>query len=182
MGNLLEKLDDLASYKTRKLINRLNDSKNLVDVLIQFERFIDSLDLYVYKHWFDGEVVDGPNISRYWISVILKYPYNKMPDPNGGLRLIKHGVKVYYKKTHEIMSVDIQTPDDYEPGTKKPKKNKKKIWLVEIIIPRKFIEELDDSDLELYADEIHVDDVSDAREDSIDSQSSLKSNTSNDLF
>jgi hypothetical protein len=157
-----------------KLIDKLNDSKSLIDVLIQIESFMDGLDLYVYKNWFDGEIVDGPNIKRYWVSIILKYPFNKMPDPEGGLRLIKHGAKISYKKSYEETPIPIKDPSDYRDGTKKPKMKKEQIWLVDVQIPRRFIEELDDNDLELYADEIELDDVSDARDDDIDTSSDLK--------
>lgn len=159
-----------------KLVNKLNDSKSLTDVLIQMESFMDDLDLYVYKNWFDGEIVDGPNIKRYWVSLILKYPFKNMPDPEGGLRLIKHGAKVSYKKAYEELPGPITDPSDYREGSKKPKMQKEQVWLVEIQIPRRFIDELDDSDLELYADEIDVDDVSDARDDDIDAGSDLKDN------
>jgi len=163
----------MDSQKINKLIDKLNDSKSLIDVLIQMEDYLDSLDLYVYKNWFDGEIVDGPNITRYWVSMILKYPHKKMPDPQGALRLIKHGAKVSFNKSFDEVPVTITQPSDYRPGSKKPKMDKEPIWLVTVQIPRRFIEELDDSDLELYADEIDVDDVSDARDDNIDSGSDI---------
>lgn len=166
----------MAGTDINKLISKLNDSKSLMDVLIQMESFMDDLDLYVYKNWFDGEIVDGPNIKRYWVSIILKYPFKQMPDPEGGLRLIKHGAKVSYKKAFEELPIPITDPSDFRDGTTKPKMKKEQVWLVEVQIPRRFIDELDDSDLELYADEVDVDDVSDARDDDIDGGSDLKDN------
>jgi hypothetical protein len=157
-----------------QLIQRLNDSKSLIDVLIQMESFMDDLDLYTHANWFDGEIVEGPTIKRYWVSMKLKYPYKKMPDPEGGLRLIKHGAKVTFEKAKEMVAIPIQSPSDYQDGTKKPKMEEETVWIVEIKIPRKFIDELDDSDLELYADEIDVDDVSDARDQGIDAATDIK--------
>lgn len=159
-----------------QLIQRLNDSKSLIDVLIQMESFMDDLDLYTHANWFDGEIVEGPTIKRYWVSMKLKYPYKKMPDPEGGLRLIKHGAKVTFEKAKEMVPRPIENPSDYQDGTRKPKMEEETIWIVEIKIPRKFIDELDDSDLELYADEIDVDDVSDARDQGIDAASDIKNN------
>lgn len=156
------------------LIQRLNDSKSLMDVLLQFEGFINDLDLYAYKHWALGEVVEGPIVKRYWVTVTLKYLYEKMPDPEGGLRLIKHGAKVSYRKTSETTPIPLESPSDYEPGTYKAKMIEVPIWLVEISIPRRFIDELDDSDLELYADELDIEDVSDARDQGIDASTDLK--------
>ena len=153
----------------QKLLKRLSDSSNLTDVLIQMEDFMDSLDLYVFKNWFEGEVVQGPEIRRYWVKMTLKYDYEMMPDPAGGMRLIKHGAKVTYRKAKEEVPVPIKSPDDYQDGTKKPKMSLKDIWLVEIDIPRRFIDELDDQDLEYYdPTEIDAEAVSDARDEDID--------------
>ena len=97
------------------IIKKIASSKILLDVLIAFEDFLDSNDLYVYKNWFDGEIVEGPIISRYWISVTLKYPYRKMPDPEGAERLVRNGVSVKYKKAKGIKTI----PTKYIPKGKR---------------------------------------------------------------
>lgn len=152
-----------------QLFKRLSDSDSLTDVLIQMEDFIDSLDLYVFKNWFEGEIVDGPEIRRYWVSMTLKYAYEEMPDPAGAERLIRHGVKVNYRKAKEETSVDVESPSDLLPNNK-PKMKQDPIWLVTIQMPRRFIEELDDSDLEMHVDDevVDVEDVSDARDENVD--------------
>ena len=154
-----------------QLFKRLSDSDSLTDVLIQMEDFMDSLDLYVFKNWFEGEIVDGPEIRRYWVSMTLKYAYKQMPDPAGAERLIRHGVKVSYRKAKEEAPVEVKSEDDLEPNNK-PKMTKQDVWLVEVQIPRRFIEELDDSDLEMHVDDsvVDVEDVSDARDENIDDE------------
>lgn len=155
---------------------RLRDSESLTDVLIQMEDFLDGLDLYVFKNWIEGEVVEGPEITRYWAKMVLKYDYDMMPDPTGGLRLIDKGAKVMYRKEQEEQPRDIQDPSDYRDDRHgKPAMDMVDIWLVEIHIPRRFIEELDDDDLELAADDadISLDQVSDARDEDIDGETAL---------
>lgn len=152
---------------TPSLYKRLHDSDSLTDVLIQMEDFLDSLDIYVFNNWIEGEVVDGPNIRRYWTSMTLKYEYKQMPDPRGAERLIKHGAKVRYTEDTEEKPREVKTPDDLDER-RKPKVDSNKIWLVEIQIPRRFIEELDDSDLELHQDDVDVENVSDARDEDVD--------------
>lgn len=93
------------------IVKRLNDNEHLLDILIEIENFMDSLDLYVFKNWIDGIIVDGPNVKRHWASIILKFDYDKMPDPQGGMRLIKHGCNVYFKESQEIEYVE-QSPND----------------------------------------------------------------------
>lgn len=149
---------------------RLRDSESLTDVLIQMEDFLDGLDLYVFKNWIEGEVVEGPEITRYWTKMVLKYDYNMMPDPTGGLRLVDKGAKVMYRKDQEEKPRDIKDPSDYrEDRHGKPVMDMVDIWLVEIHIPRRFIEELDDDDLELSADnaDISLEQISDARDEDI---------------
>jgi hypothetical protein len=135
------------------------------------EDFIDSLDIYVFKNWFEGEIVQGPDIRRYWVSMTLKYAYEEMPDPAGAERLLRHGVKVVYKKAFEEEPVEVETAEDLQPNNK-PKMEKNQIWLVTVQIPRRFIEELDDSDLEMHVDDdsIDVENVSDARDEDIDQE------------
>lgn len=155
---------------------RLRDSDSLTDVLIQMEDFMDGLDIYVFKNWIEGEVVEGPEISRYWTRMTLKYAYDQMPDPSGGLRLLRHGAKISYKKAKEEVARDIEDPSDYRPEHKgKPILDTEEIWLVDIMIPRRFIDELSDDDLELEADEadISLDNVSDARDENIDGDEAI---------
>jgi len=163
------------------LLKRLNDSASLTDVLIQMEDFLDSMDIYVFKNWFDGVVVEGPIIKRYWVSMILEYDYENMPDPSGGLRLIKHGAKVIFRKADREEPVELESPDDYRAERRgKPKMTSRQVWHVEIIIPRKFIEELDDDDLELYDQDVDTESVSDARDEDIDAGDAIKQDDEGD--
>lgn len=155
----------------QQLFKRLSDSNSLTDVLIQMEDFMDSLDIYVFKNWFEGEIVQGPDIRRYWVSMTLLYPYEQMPDPDGAERMVRHGVKVIYRRDEREEPEEPLGPENFLANNK-PKMTKNKVWLVEIQIPRRFIEELDDSDLEMHVDDeiIDVEDVSDARDEDIDQE------------
>ena len=109
----------------------------------------------------------------------LKYDYKDMPDPAGAERLLQHGAKVTFKKDSEEEPVEVTKQDDLQPNNK-PKMKKKPIWLVGIQIPRRFIDELDDSDLEIHNDDqdVDVEDVSDARDDNIEDGDALVDNDS----
>jgi len=151
-------------------LKRLSDSESLTDVLVQMEDFLDNLDLYAFRNWFDGEIIEGPYIEKYWVSMALQYEYKDMPDPRGGLRLLKHGVLVKYTQKliddledhHKITTDEINREigfqasyDDPSLGSTLQKANdkklpKKKVWIIEIKIPRHLIDELDDCDLDLY--------------------------------
>ena len=160
-------------------IERVAGSSSLTDILIQVEDFIDSLDLYVFKNWFDGEIVDGPNVNRYWVTVTLQYDYKDMPDPKGGMRLVSRGCKVYFWKAKQEVATPIESPSDYRDDGRhsKPAMENKDIWLVEIHIPRRFINDVDATDISA-AENAGIDDqlVAAAHEEDIDVAAEFEKN------
>ncbi|MFZ9069108.1 MAG: hypothetical protein ACO23R_17195 [bacterium] len=107
-----------------------------LDVLKDYERVIDELDVYVFENWEDGELVSGPNDSRHFVTCSFMWPADRMPDPSGGKRLLDHGCKVTYKRDVFFKPREIKTPDDYRPGTVKGKIDGHDIWIVEIRMPK----------------------------------------------
>ena len=49
-------------------LKKIFDNDTVIDVLLDWEEVLDQLDIYAYKNWFKGEVVDGHHQSRYWIT------------------------------------------------------------------------------------------------------------------
>lgn len=151
-------------------LTKLSDSESLIDVLIQLENFIDNLDIYAFKNWLEGEVIDGPQIKKYWVGMTLLYDYDKMPDPEGAVVLEKHQAKVSYSlrniENTDITKNSIQMPDiqvltDLESQQrvygnmsieadeyKVPRT--KKVWIIEILVPRIFIDELNSLNNDVY--------------------------------
>ena len=111
-------------------------------VLKDFERVLDDLDLYVYDNWFEGELVSGPKIGKHWVTCAFMWDRDKMPDPMGGKRLLDYDCRVSYKKDLIIKPRKIRTPDDIRPGTKKGKLDKLPIWLVTIIVPKQLMKNI----------------------------------------
>ena len=122
-----------------KNIETIYDSNNSFNVLKDFERVLDHLDLYVYENWSDGELAEGPMIDRHWVTCSFMWPVDQMPDPMGGKRLLDYDCKVRYKKTSLIVPRKIEKPDDVRPGTKKGKLDREPIWVVEIQMPKNLI-------------------------------------------
>lgn len=123
-------------------IENLYDNNSAFQVLKDFERVLDQLDLYVYANWKDGEVASGPNIERHWVTCSFMWPRDKMPDPMGGKRLLDYDCKVRYKKTSLVKPRKIRNPDDIRPGSKKGKLDNHPIWIVEIQMPKKLIADM----------------------------------------
>ena len=136
--------------------------------LLDFERVLDELDLYVFAHWKDGELVEGPVYEKYFVTCTFMWPYKMMPDPSGGERLLDYDCEVYYSKDTLAYPVKIETPDDFEPGTKMPKMKKTPVWLVKIVMPKKLMQEIQQGSLELEGATLDLEDIEQAYEEGND--------------
>ena len=123
-------------------IENIYGSNNSLNLLKDFERVIDELDVYVFDNWLDGELVSGPKELRYFIECTFMWPKDQMPDPKGGLRLLDYGCKVAYAETKIAEVRKIRTPDDIRPGTRKGKIDYKDIWMVKITMPKKLMHDI----------------------------------------
>lgn len=125
-----------------KNVESIYNSNTSFQVLKDFERVIDELDIYVYANWEDGELAYGPRISRHWVECAFMWDQDKMPDPMGGKRLVDYDCKVRYKKDFVIVPRTIEEPGDMRPGTKKGKLDRKPVWIVAIQMPKSLITDI----------------------------------------
>ena len=125
-----------------KNIQTLSENNSAFKVLKDFERVIDELDVYVFKNWGEGELVSGPDVNRYSITCAFMWSSDEMPDPKGAERLHNYGCKVVYKKESILIPRKIKGPGDYRPGTKKGKIDAHPIWIVEITMPKKLMQDV----------------------------------------
>jgi hypothetical protein len=135
-----------------------------LNALLDFERVLDELNLYAFQNWKKGELVAGPEIEKYFVSCVFMWPYKKMPDPRGGEMLLQFDCEVKYKKDFLETPKKVESPDDYEPGGHYPRMEKKPIWLVEIIVPKKLITEINRGSVELEGDTVDMEDIDQAYE------------------
>ena len=136
--------------------------------LLDFERVLDELDLYAFQNWNKGELVQGPDITRYKVSCIFMWPENLMPDPRGGRRLLPFDCEVKFKKTNMKIPIKVEEPSDYQPGTHTARLVEKKVWLVEITIPKNLISDIRTGSIELEDEEIDLQDIDDAYQEDLD--------------
>lgn len=132
----------LDIIKVIKNTQEIYGANNNLGILKDFERVLDELDLYVYENWEDGELVAGPIINRYTVECKFMWPYEDMPNPDGGKRLLEYDCKVSYQKEKLLVPRKIRSPDDYRPGSKKGKLDEKPIWVVSIIMPKKLMQDI----------------------------------------
>lgn len=162
----------------KQTLDNLVDSSSDLSVLLDFEEVLDSLHIYSYKNWEYGEVIAGPDVSRYWVTVTLMYPRKLMPDPDAAFRLTSHGARVFFKKDTLEEPVKIESPDDLgdvdpKTGKRMPKKKSTKIWLVTIEMPRDFVNEFESSKVTVNGVDLDMSDVESAYDSDYDNSISL---------
>jgi hypothetical protein len=151
-------------------IKNIYMSEGSLLTLLDYERVLDELDLYAFANWEIGELVAGPDISKYRVSCTFLWPEKLMPDPRGARRLLPFDCDVKYKKTTMKVPVRIDDPSDYRPGTKKAKIIEKKVWLVEITMPKSLMSDIRTGSVELEDQDIDLQDLDDAYEQDLDKQ------------
>ena len=146
-------------WQVAKNIKNLYLSDGSLLNLLDFERVLDELDIYAFKNWEIGELVQGPTISKYKVSCIFMWPEYLMPDPRGARRLLPFDCEVKFKKTNMKIPLKIEDPSDYRPGTKVARIIEKKIWLVEITMPKSLMSDIRTGSIELEDQDIDLEDL-----------------------
>lgn len=124
-----------------KNVESIYNSNSSLSTLKDFERVLSEMNMYVYKNWIDGELASGPIVERHWVKASFMWPKDKMPDPMAAKRLLEYGCQVRYEKSNLLEPRKIKSPDDFRPGTRKGKLDQTPIWIVEISMPKKLVED-----------------------------------------
>lgn len=151
-------------------IKGIYTSDGSMNTLLDFERVIDEADLYAYKNWELGELVDGPDIRKYTVACMFLYPFKLMPDPRGAKRLLSVGCNVKFKKTKVEVPMAIKTEDDFNPGTHYPKMEEREVWLVRIEMPKELMDDIREGSIDLAGQSIDLDEIDDAYDESLDQE------------
>lgn len=167
----------------KQLDKNINRGSSL-DTLMQFDAVLDNLNVYAYKNWIEGEIVDGPHVERYWVTVTLLYPRKLMPDPDAAQRLIDNGCKVFYAKDTLITAAKLNTPDDREqmdgPDGQRPmqprtKKLKRPVWLITVEMPRNYMDSITTGKIAIDDLSIDTEAVESAYDDNLGDDDAIRS-------
>jgi hypothetical protein len=99
------------------------------------------------------------------------WPEKLMPDPRGARRLLPFDCEVKFKKTRMKVPMKVENPSDFRPGTHKARLVEKKIWLVEITMPKSLMNDIRTGSVELEDEEIDLEDLDQAYEQDLDKES-----------
>lgn len=154
-------------------------SDGTMSTILDFERVLDEADLYAFKNWILGELVQGPNSGRYSVSCVFMWPYKLMPDPSGAKRLASIGCDVSFAKSKIKVPIEVKNYDDFVQGTRYPKMIEKPVWFVEIKIPRELMNDIKEGSIDLADQTIELDELDDAYEDDLDKENTKQDEAEN---
>lgn len=162
-------------WQVADIIRGIYMSSGSLDTLLDFERVLDELDIYAFRNWDIGELVQGPTINKYKVSAIFMWPLKLMPDPRGGRRLLPFDCEVSYRKKKIKIPIKINDPSDYIPGTRKAKMIERDVWLVEIVMPKHLLNDIRTGSIELEGEELDLNELDQNYEQDLD-QEQIKNN------
>jgi hypothetical protein len=142
-------------------------SESSLKTIMDFERVLDEIDLYAFKNWKKGELIEGPVRKKHWIEATFMWPRKLMPDPDGAKRLLSYNAIIEYSKDKLTTPIKVEGYEDFRPGTKKPKLQEDPVWLVKIKLPTELVEDTLQGFIELEGQEINLQDVEDAYNENI---------------
>lgn len=141
------------------IVTEYYDNSVLLNVMMNIEKFLcEELMIYPYKGWENGEVVAGPFMRKYHISVILRYDYEDMPDPDVLKIFKRQGIVCTYKKLYETIG------DKKEP-----------VWYVKLEIPRELVsDERQQEHLKTISHLLDIENIEDMSSDEDTDQMGMK--------
>lgn len=162
--------DDVDYVSITSTIKGIMISDGSMSSLLDYERVLDDADLYAFRNWIKGELVKGPVVKKYSVSCVFMWPYKLMPDPSAAKRLATIGCNVKFAKSKIKVPIEVKDYDDFVPGTRYPKMIEKKVWFVEIEIPKELMNELKEGSIDLADQTIDLEDIDRAYEDDLDKE------------
>lgn len=149
-------------------VHGIYTSDGTMSMLLDFERVLDDADLYAFKNWIKGELVQGPDIGRYTVTCVFMWPQKLMPDPRGALRLLKSGCRIEFAKSKIKVPIKVETENDFEEGTHYPKMIDRPVWFVKIEIPLELVDDIKEGSIEIADKQIDLSDIDDAYNEDLD--------------
>lgn len=172
--------DDVDFVSIVSTVKGVMTSDGSMSTILDFERVLDEADLYAFQNWLKGELVKGPIVRKYSVKCVFMWPYKLMPDPTGAKRLVVAGCNVKFAKSKIKVPIEIKDYDDFVPGTRYPKMVEKKVWFVEIEIPKELMNDLKEGSIDLADQTIDLEDLDQAYEEDLDKENT-QDNVSPDM-
>jgi hypothetical protein len=158
-------------------IKGIYESTNLLEILTDYERVLDNLDVYAYKNWGRGELAEGPISTRYWVTCKFIWPKKMPPDPLFIKRMQNNGIDVSVHTGDLKRPKHVESREDFKPGTFYPKLVKHPVWVVEISIPKHLTQEVEKGYMDLGGEKMDLSELDQAYDEDLDKQGAVNQGT-----
>jgi hypothetical protein len=148
----------------------VRENGNSLGILMDFERVLDQLDIYTYKNWYLGELVDGPKSNRYFVTASFMWPDNLPPDARALKKLKNFGILHKVKLDEFHYTLRPKSYEDFESGSFMPKTTQRPVWVVELKIPKDLMQQIETGYAEIEGQQIDLQDLDSAYEDNLDKE------------
>lgn len=162
--------NDIDFVSIVNTIKGIMTSDGSMSILLDYERVLDDADVYAFKNWKLGELVQGPDVGRYSVTCTFMWPYKLMPDPRAGKRLNALGCKVFYSLKEIEVPIEVTGYDDFVQGTNYPKGIKRKVWFVRIEIPIELMDDIKEGSIDLADKSVDLSEIEDAYNEDLDKE------------
>ena len=162
--------NDIDFVSIVSTVKGIMTSDGSMSILLDFERVLDEADIYAFRNWLLGELVQGPNVGKYNVSCTFMWPYKLMPDPRAIKRLLAIGCKVKVAKSKIKVPVEVKDYDDFIQGTMYPKSASKTIWFVQITVPLELMDDIKEGSIDLAEQTIDLEDLDKAYDEDLDKE------------
>lgn len=162
--------NDIDFVSIVSTIKGIMTSDGSMSILLDFERVLDEIDVYAFKNWELGELVQGPEVGRYSVSCTFMWPYRLMPDPHAIKRLINLGIKVSWGKGKLKVPIQPKNYDDFIQGTMYPKSKEKEVWFVKLEIPLDLMDDIKEGSIDLADQSIDLEEIDSAYDDDLEKE------------
>lgn len=160
--------NDIDFVSIISTIKGIMTSDGTISILLDYERILDDCDIYAYKNWIKGELVQGPDVGRYDVSCTFMWPMKLVPDPAAVKRLLSMGCSVDCTKKEINVPIEVKNYDDLVPGTNYPRSIKKSVWLVKITIPIELMDDIKEGSIDLAGKTIDLEEIDLAYDEDLD--------------
>ena len=155
-------------------IKGIMTSDGSMSVLLDFERVLDEADIYAFKNWLYGELVQGPDIGRYDVTCVFMWPYDLMPNPRGAKRLLAIGCDIDFAESKIKVPIQPKDYEDFIQGTMYPKSVERKVWFVKITIPLELMDDIKEGSIDLADQTIDLAELDDAYDKDLDKEGTVR--------
>lgn len=128
-------------YKNTK---NVNDNYGKLDAAMEVAAFLEQVGAFAFDNWIDGELVYGPVIEKYYVTIKMMFPKKLPPNPAVFERLTNLECIVElnedtYKRVALIRDDKVQ-PLEFSADNGFTKKTfEHRVWIVTVRVPQRYL-------------------------------------------